>query len=110
MAEFETIPFNLMYQRRHQNLWLEDGNVVLCMEDWLFKVHRSILIRLSPFFRTYFSSTEPESELFDGYPLIRLEVGVAHSEDLEALLWHLYHHKSVIRRISIWLFLKQHTG
>lgn len=89
-------------QRRHENLWLEDGNVVLCDEDVLFKVHRSILSRLSPFFLSHFNTHWHELELFDGCPMIQLDVGVANSQDLEALLWHLYHQKSVVRRISIW--------
>jgi BTB/POZ domain len=87
-------------RHRHQDLWLEDGNVVLCSEGILFKVHRSILSRLSPFFLSHLSSWNT-FELFEGYPLMQLEVGVADSTDLEALLWHLYHHKSVVRRISI---------
>jgi hypothetical protein len=96
---------SLVRQRQHhQDLWIEDGNVVLCIEDVLFKVHRSILTRLSHFFFSHLSLSADKFELYDGYPLVQLEAGLANSKDMEALLRHLYHHESVVRRISIWLY------
>lgn len=94
---------SLVQQRHHQDLWLEDGNVVLSIQGILFKVHRSILTRLSPFFLSRLSLSH-KFELYDGYPLVELEVGLANSKDVEALLRHLYHCESVVRRTSIWLY------
>lgn len=88
-------------QQAHESLWLEDGSVILSMENVLFKVHRSMLTRLSPFFCSQLG--HPELEMLESLPLLRLEVGIANSRDLETLLQHLYHHKSVAPRVfAIW--------
>ncbi|KAH7102141.1 hypothetical protein BKA62DRAFT_700331 [Auriculariales sp. MPI-PUGE-AT-0066] len=40
---------------RHEEYYMEDGNICLLVGDQLFKLHRSVLTRHSTFFRTLFS-------------------------------------------------------
>ncbi|KLO08207.1 hypothetical protein SCHPADRAFT_835636, partial [Schizopora paradoxa] len=41
--------------KRHDNLWLSDGNVVLGTNAYLFKVHKSVLSMQSSVFRDMFA-------------------------------------------------------
>ncbi|KAF8524290.1 hypothetical protein BU17DRAFT_42983 [Hysterangium stoloniferum] len=83
---------------QHESLWLEDGNVVILIEEVMFKVHRSILKRSSPLFAAQFANSE--FELYDTTPLIRLKDGIASHSDVEALLHHLYHEKPLTTESS----------
>ncbi|EPQ57627.1 hypothetical protein GLOTRDRAFT_127984 [Gloeophyllum trabeum ATCC 11539] len=54
-----------------EDLWFEDGTVVLQAESTIFKVHRTILARNSTFFKDMFSNAEPDKgEQHNGCPLI----------------------------------------
>lgn len=44
---------------RHPTLWLDDGNVVLVVENTGFRVHRGILSKHSDVFRDMFSVPQP---------------------------------------------------
>ncbi|KAJ6567045.1 hypothetical protein B0H19DRAFT_939766 [Mycena capillaripes] len=58
---------------RVQELWFEDGNLVIQAENSQYRVFRSILARASPIFHDMLSFPQPpESELVDGCPFVRL--------------------------------------
>ncbi|EGN92768.1 hypothetical protein SERLA73DRAFT_190621 [Serpula lacrymans var. lacrymans S7.3] len=77
---------------RHPEYYLEDGNVVIQVDELLFHVHRSTFIRHSTVFADIFSlpvSANPElvEGFSDEYPL-RFP-GIC-STDFERLMWILY--------------------
>ena len=58
---------------RSEEVWFDDGNIVLQAGDTLFKVYSGILSRESPFFRDMFSlpqTADTVSDCFDGCPVI----------------------------------------
>ncbi|GJE92821.1 BTB domain-containing protein [Phanerochaete sordida] len=58
---------------RSEEVWFDDGNIVLQAEGTLFKVYRGILSRESPFFRDMFSlpqTVDTVSDCYDGCPII----------------------------------------
>lgn len=58
---------------RCEDLWFEDGNVVLQAEKMLFRVYVGMLSRYSNFFKDLFSLPQPaEAEKYEGFPLIFL--------------------------------------
>ncbi|KAJ7700677.1 hypothetical protein B0H17DRAFT_882729, partial [Mycena rosella] len=58
---------------RVEELWFEDGNLVLQAGNSQFRLHRSILAARSPVFQDMLSFPQPpESELVEGCPLVRL--------------------------------------
>lgn len=59
--------------QRCQDLWFEDGTVVLQAENTLFRVYTGILSRHSPFFRNLFTLPQPEdADKYEGCPLVLL--------------------------------------
>ncbi|KAJ7494263.1 hypothetical protein B0H11DRAFT_1802499 [Mycena galericulata] len=65
--------------QRVEDLWFEDGNLVLEAGNSQFCVHRGILAARSPVFRDMLSFPQPsDSELIDGCPLVRLHDSAAH--------------------------------
>ncbi|KAF7322324.1 BTB domain-containing protein [Mycena chlorophos] len=59
--------------RRAEELWLEDGNIVLQAGNTQYRVHRSMLARHSPVFRDMLAFPQPaDAELVDECPLVRL--------------------------------------
>ena len=60
---------------RHPDLWFDDGNVVLRVEDTIYKFLRSILSRESPLFADMFSLPQAadidSSDTYHGCPLVR---------------------------------------
>ncbi|KAJ7612179.1 hypothetical protein FB45DRAFT_803476 [Roridomyces roridus] len=58
---------------RDEELWYEDGNIVLQAENCLFKVYRGVLASRSPVFQDMLSFPQPpDSDLVDGCPLVHL--------------------------------------
>jgi hypothetical protein len=74
--------------RRHPTYWLEDGSVLINVEDVLFRVHKTLLHRHSRVLNLW-TSTIPESSDVD---IVHVpdEIGMS-AEDFVALLEHLYH-------------------
>lgn len=84
--------------QKHPIYWFEDGSLVLHVKDVLFRVHRSLLERHSPYLASL-TNTGPTLNL---PPIIR-ETGDSvsyallgadrqiNSRDVEALLEHMYH-------------------
>ncbi|KAJ7142088.1 hypothetical protein C8R43DRAFT_1109255 [Mycena crocata] len=59
--------------QRVQELWFQDGNLVIQAGKSLFRVYRGILATHSPVFEDMLSFPQPpDSELVDGCPLVRL--------------------------------------
>ncbi|KLO07226.1 hypothetical protein SCHPADRAFT_1001839 [Schizopora paradoxa] len=86
--------------KRHETLWLADGNVVLATKTYLFRVHKSVLAMRSSVFRDMFGlpSAHDEGsgaqevvgivpELCDGIPMVTLE---DEGRDVEHLLKTIY--------------------
>ena len=93
--------------RKHPDLWFEDGSVVLCAENMLFRVHMSLLSLHSVCFRDMFAIARPRSQCaprlghdsqdaedgddelkeFDGCPIVHLHDA---AEDVAHLLNALY--------------------
>lgn len=72
-------------RKRCEELWYQDGNVVLLAGDTLFRVDSGTLTEHSPFFKSLFTLPQPEdAEKFDGCPLVTL-VG-DRAEDVRILL------------------------
>lgn len=58
---------------RHEQLWFDDGNIVLVAENVAFKVHRSLLRRHSQVFSDLFQLSQPSQEdEMDGVPVCTL--------------------------------------
>ncbi|KAJ7494290.1 hypothetical protein B0H11DRAFT_2004025 [Mycena galericulata] len=56
-----------------EELWFEDGNIILQAGNRQFRVHRGILARHSPIFQDMLSFPQPpDSEIIEGCPLVRL--------------------------------------
>ena len=78
----------------HASLYFADGNIALFAqrapgEYSVFRVHRSMLAKLSPIFETMFGlPTNHAEEKFDGVPLVCMPDG---ADELESLLMVLYH-------------------
>ncbi|KAJ7490871.1 hypothetical protein FB451DRAFT_1124430 [Mycena latifolia] len=59
--------------QRVQELWFEDGNLVIQAGNSQFRVYRGILAARSPVFQDMLSFPQPpDSELVDGCPIVRL--------------------------------------
>ncbi|EJD35054.1 hypothetical protein AURDEDRAFT_117491 [Auricularia subglabra TFB-10046 SS5] len=57
--------------KRHPTFWFEDGNVTLQVEDTVFKLHKSLLIKACALFQDTFAvgSSAAETEATDEHPL-----------------------------------------
>ena len=78
---------------RHPIFWFDDGSIVVRVQDYLFKVHRSLLSRHSNFFaqsQSIASTSDLREDLAAncGYIVVERHVLV---QDVEVLLEHLYH-------------------
>ncbi|TFK45884.1 hypothetical protein OE88DRAFT_1068578 [Heliocybe sulcata] len=92
--EREGAPATSASFKKHEALYLEDGNVIMCAvnatgEGIAFRVHRSILASVSPVFADMFTLPLPsENESHEGLPVVRMP---DQADDLEMLLMILYH-------------------
>ena len=70
---------------RCEELWFEDGTVVLRAEDTIFRVYRGVLCRQSSVFKDLFEVPQPANgECYEGCPLVHMEATPA--EDLRDIL------------------------
>jgi len=82
--------------KRDQDVWFEDGNVVLQAGGIAFRVYQGLLTLNSEVFADMFSVPQPNSvERFDGCPVIHL---ADHPDDLRHLLRVLFVDKKFYRR------------
>jgi hypothetical protein len=66
----ESIPLEI---KRHEELWFNDGSIVLQVQTTLFRVHRSFLATHSKIFADLFTVPQPDSlETMDGCPVVCL--------------------------------------
>jgi len=64
--------------KRHEDLWFDDGNIVIIAENIGFRVYRGILSKKSELFKDLFTLPQPEgSEAIDGCPVVRLQDSAA---------------------------------
>ncbi len=88
---------------RDQDLWFEDGSVVMIAQTTAFRVHKSVLSRHSCTFSELFSipqPADPESvDLIDGCPMVRV-TDSAH--DFQHILHILY---DIAKSVFGFLFL-----
>jgi hypothetical protein len=74
--------------KRHTDLWFSDGSIVLCVEDTLFRVHRTTLCAHSAVFVDVFSLPQPPGEnVIDGCPVVHMP---DMAKDFEHFLTALY--------------------
>lgn len=78
----------------HQSLYLLDGNIVLFAPRapntyMVFRVHQSMLSRISPVFESMFAlCSHKAEEKYDGVPLIHMP---DRADEVEKLLSIVYH-------------------
>ena len=74
---------------------ISDGNIIIRSSDLIdFRVHKSVLAMMSPFFKDLLSLPQPSnSETADGLPVVRLSED---SELLNSLVSMLYNVRTVI--------------
>ncbi|RPD67210.1 hypothetical protein L227DRAFT_619446 [Lentinus tigrinus ALCF2SS1-6] len=76
--------------QRHRDYYFDDGNIVIRVQDTLYKLHRSLLERHSPVFRELFTVPQPEGStegLAEDNPIILSGIEAI---DFTRLLWLLY--------------------
>ncbi|TEB24230.1 hypothetical protein FA13DRAFT_1818078 [Coprinellus micaceus] len=74
--------------KRSEEVWFDDGNIVLQAGDKQFKVHRGVLAKHSPIFSDLFQIPHPHDEpTVDGCPIVELHDS---PEDVEHVLKALY--------------------
>lgn len=75
--------------QRHEELWFEDGNIVLIAQSTAFKVHRSVLSRRSGVFQHLLTLPQPAVvDKIDGVPMVVLH---DQAHELAALLDAIYY-------------------
>ncbi|CAA7266016.1 unnamed protein product [Cyclocybe aegerita] len=84
--------------QRSEKFWIEDGNVILHVEDTQFRVHRSMLTRHSTIFKDVFSVPPPSSEqardpVLEGCPVVKLS---DRAGDMEQILSIFYDNASFL--------------
>ena len=60
---------------RCEELWFDDGNVIVAAKEKAFKIHRGVLMRRSEVFKELLSDNAIAHlhEKLDGFPVLRLE-------------------------------------
>ena len=59
--------------KRDEEIWFEDGNIIVIAEDTAFRLYRGILSAASPVFKDLFSVPQPaDAETMDGCPVVHL--------------------------------------
>ncbi|GJE99746.1 hypothetical protein PsYK624_160170 [Phanerochaete sordida] len=80
-------PADLLYTR-HEELWFEDGNVIVIAHDLAFKLHAGVLKRHSSVFRAALDEKQAgQQEVFEGCRVLRV---TDKTDDLVELLYVLY--------------------
>lgn len=73
---------------RSEEVWFDDGNLVIQAENTQFKIHRGILAKHSPVFADLFKVPHPADEpTVDGCPVVELHDC---ADDLKHMLLALY--------------------
>lgn len=81
-----------IFRAKEENLWFDDGNIVIVAEYTPFLVHKSVLSAKSEIFRDTFSIPQPqipaETDALDGIPILRLS---DRWSDVRKMLTMMYH-------------------
>jgi len=73
---------------QHESLWFDDGSIVLCVQNTLFRVHRSILSAHSQVFAGMFQIPQPMGEAtIEGCAVVYLPNKAADFADLLKVLY-----------------------
>ena len=78
---------------RCEDVWFEDGTVVLQAETTLFKVYRGMLRAQSPFFNDLFALAQPDSDQSGKYEDCPLVPMYDHAVDVYRFLKALFDHQ-----------------
>ncbi|KAK6981522.1 BTB domain-containing protein [Favolaschia claudopus] len=82
----------ILVPHRIDDLWFEDGNLVLATQISLFRVYRGLLAKESPVFRDMLRIPQPtDAETLDNCPVVHLPDD---DEDVEFFLKALFDYKS----------------
>ncbi|KAI0648600.1 hypothetical protein C8Q79DRAFT_903734 [Trametes meyenii] len=74
--------------KQDADFWFEDGSVVIVAEDTGFRVHRSLLARVSSVFQDTFSIPQPpDAHAHQGVPALELQDS---AHDMKCLLYAIY--------------------
>ncbi|PBL02125.1 hypothetical protein ARMGADRAFT_1158717 [Armillaria gallica] len=87
-------------KKRHPVFWFLDGSTILSLEDYLFRVHTTVLCRHSTYFSGIFENLSTVDGRvhsgFDGCTFLDLNRRQISVVDLVSLLEHLYHDVSLL--------------
>ncbi|KAK0498396.1 hypothetical protein EDD18DRAFT_1157553 [Armillaria luteobubalina] len=89
-------------KKRHPVFWFPDGLTILGLEDYLFRVHTTVLRRHSTYFSDIFENSlavDEQSALsagLDGCTFLDLDSRQISVVDLVSLLEHLYHDEPLL--------------
>ncbi|KAJ3512110.1 hypothetical protein NMY22_g15433 [Coprinellus aureogranulatus] len=87
-----------------EELWFDDGNVVLQASNVQFKVHRGVLAKHSPIFSDLFQVPHPESEpTVEGCPVVELQDS---EKDIKNILKALYGDQTYINTDEVLEFIE----
>ncbi|KAI0668011.1 hypothetical protein C8Q78DRAFT_980914 [Trametes maxima] len=74
--------------KQDEDFWFDDGSIVIVAEDTGFRVHRSLLARVSSVFEDTFSIPQPpDARAYQGVPVLELQDG---AHDMKCLLYAIY--------------------
>ncbi|OCH84594.1 hypothetical protein OBBRIDRAFT_390244 [Obba rivulosa] len=73
----------LLFEKKDELLWFEDGNIILVADRGGFRLYRGVLSARSAVFRDLFCVPQPgDAEIYEGCPVVRLH-------DKQDELWYL---------------------
>jgi len=86
------IPLPASTMQRHDIYWFEDALLLLDVQDTVFKVHGSLLARLSPVLSTLIASAVPAPEHNADHKRIALDPSLGiQAAEFTKLLEYVYH-------------------
>lgn len=90
------------FRAKEEDVWFEDGNIVLVAQDTPFLVHKSVLATKSDVFRDTFSVARAEcDEMLDGIPILRLADGWIDVRNMLVAIYHSERYVCSCTRIEV---------
>ena len=83
-----TVPLEITELTKDEELWFDDGNIVLVAESTAFRLYKGPLSTTSPVFRDLFSfKGSKDQELLEGCPAVRLHDSATHLRHFLRMLY-----------------------